>query len=347
MTSGGCGDVDVSVLIPVYNELSHIRETAARMRRQQFDGSFELLFIDGFSEDGTRAVLEELAGEDPQVRLLDNPARHIPCALNVGLAHARGEFVARMDAHTYYPDNYLQRGVERLRRGDVAWVSGAALPYGVGGWSKRAELALGTWLGVGGASFRRGADREFDSDTGFTGVLRRATLESHGGWDEESLVNEDAELAARVRQAGGRIVCIPELAARYVPRDSLKDLAHQYWRYGQFRARTSRLHPESMRRSNLLPPVLFLTVIGRAFAPGRLRRPLGAGVALYGLSVAGVSIRSAKDASWRDGALLPLVFLTMHLAWGGGFLVGCVRFGPPFSAIAKAIGLGRWRWRRG
>ena len=49
-------------------------------------------------------------------------------ALNIGLENARGEFVARMDAHTLYPPDYLARGVERLRRGDVAWVSGPQLP---------------------------------------------------------------------------------------------------------------------------------------------------------------------------------------------------------------------------
>src|SRR6059058_4726026 len=134
--------IDASVLVPVLNEEAHIREAVDAMRAQEFEGTIEFLFMDGGSTDGTRAILEELAAEDPRIRVLDNPGRTTPHALNVGLAAARGDYVARMDAHTYYPDNYLARGVERLRRGDVAWVAGPAIPRGEGRWSRRVALAL-------------------------------------------------------------------------------------------------------------------------------------------------------------------------------------------------------------
>ena len=34
---------------------------------------------------------------------------------------------------------------------------------------------------------------------------------------------------------------------------------------------------------------------------------------------------------------LPLVFAAMHVAWGLGFLAGCVRFGPPAAALARVL----------
>jgi hypothetical protein len=40
------------------------------------------------------------------------------------------------------------------------------------------------------------------------------------------------------------------------------------------------------------------------------------------------------DATAGDVAALPAVFGAMHLAWGFGFLFGCVRFGPPMRALA-------------
>ena len=45
--------VDISVLVPVLNEERHIRATVAAMQAQRFDGTIELLFADGGSEDGT------------------------------------------------------------------------------------------------------------------------------------------------------------------------------------------------------------------------------------------------------------------------------------------------------
>src|SRR3954468_18910476 len=125
--------VVVSVLVPVLNEAKGLREIVAAMRAQRLDGELELLFVDGGSDDGTRDILAELAAGDPRIRVLDNPRRLIAPALNIGLAAARGEFVARMDAHTLYPPDYLQRGIERLRRGDGAGGAGAQLPSRDGG----------------------------------------------------------------------------------------------------------------------------------------------------------------------------------------------------------------------
>src|SRR5919205_32098 len=146
------GRVDASVLIPVLNEERYIRETVAAMQAQQFGGSVEFLFMDGRSEDRTKAILEELAEEDPRIRVFDNPGRSSTAGLNVGLRNARGDYIVRMDAHTFYPEDYIARGVERLRRGDVVWVAGPQVPYGVDRWSRRVALALGSWFGTGGSA---------------------------------------------------------------------------------------------------------------------------------------------------------------------------------------------------
>src|SRR5204862_1301638 len=168
--------------------------------------------------------------DDPRIRVLDNPRRTTAHALNVGLAAARGTYVARMDAHAFYPSAYLASGVQRLRRGDVVWVAGAAIPRGEGRWSRRVALALNSGLTtVGSRKWGEGQD-EVELDTGvFAGVWARATLDRFGGWDPEWPVNQDSELAARVLDAGERIVMLPAMAAEYVPRDTLRGLARQYF----------------------------------------------------------------------------------------------------------------------
>lgn len=331
----------VSVLVPVLDEIDHVDAMLAGLAAQELDVPVEFLLIDGGSMDGTRERLEAAAREDPRLRVIDNPERRIPSALNRGLAASGGRYVARMDAHTVYPSAYLASGISRLDAGDAQWVSGPALPFGEGVWSRRVALALETSLGVGGATFRR-AMTEVETDTGFTGVLHRETLQALGGWDEESLVNEDAELAARLRAAGGRILCVPEMAARYIPRDSLGALRTQYFRYGMFRARTSGLHPHGLRRSNLLPPGLVLTLAAALAAPGALRTVARAGLLAYIAAVLVTSVRVAARGRPGDALALPAVFATMHLAWGAGFIAGCLRFGLPLRAIAHAVSGGRW-----
>ncbi len=332
--------VDVSVLVPVLNEEHHLPAALAAMAAQRFDGEIELIFVDGGSTDTTRTIVEQASEADPRVRLLDNPASTTPHGLNIGLRHARGEYVARMDAHTRYPPDYLAVGVARLQAGNVDWVAGPQLAEGDGRWSRRVALALGSPLGTGGARFRRALEHETEMDTGFTGVWRRATLTAHDGWDEGWPVNQDTELAARIRKAGGRIVCVPEMAAAYIPRDSLRALRRQYWRYGIYRAKTSRRHPETLRRSNLMPPALVASLALSLVAPRparvAARLPLVAYVALLTANSALV----ARHEPARDAASLPFVLATMHVAWGAGFLWGSLRSGPPARAVLRALGFG-------
>jgi succinoglycan biosynthesis protein ExoA len=338
VTDRDAAHVDVSVLVPFRNEEAHINTMIESLRAQQLDESVEFLVLEGGSTDSTRAIVERAIAEDPRIRLLETPGRNTPSALNAGLRSARGEFIARMDAHSRYPPSYLAEGLARLRRGDVACVTGPAIATGVDRWSRRIALALGTWLGTGGAAWRRGVDSEVEVDRGFTGVWRRDTLEALGGWDELATVNQDTELAARIRKDGGRIVCVPQMAAHYIPRSSLGALARQYWRYGQYRARTAGRHPESLRPSHTLAPGLALALLAGAIAPRRAAHAARTGLLAYAVAALVVSA-AARDSGGRGDALaLPAVFATMHLAWGFGFLAGCLRFGPPLRALA-----GIWR----
>jgi succinoglycan biosynthesis protein ExoA len=335
--SGTSGDrVDVTVLTPVLNEEAYIGVAARSMLAQSFDGSIEFIFIDGRSDDGTVDELRQLAAMDRRIRILENPRRSTPVALNIGLQAANGEYVARMDAHTHYPPDYILRGVQRLRLGGAAHVSGPQLAKGDGSWSRRVALALGSRLGTGEAAFRLASEGECDVDSGFTGIWRRSTLEEQGGWDEEWHNDQDSELAARIRASGGRIVCLPGMAADYVPRDSLGALARQYWRYGFYRAKTSGRHPETMRRSHVLAPGL-VVAMGLAPLRGRYGGIARAAVALYALVVAVASTAAACREPWRDAAALPAVFLTMHVSWGLGFLAGSFRFGPPLAAVVNLL----------
>jgi succinoglycan biosynthesis protein ExoA len=328
--------IEVSVLVPARMEAALIGETVRAMLAQRLEGAFEIIVIEGRSTDGTREILEAIAAEDGRLRILDNPTEQTTSALNIGLRAAEGEFVARMDAHTHYPADYLAHGVARLRRGDVSHVSGPAIADGPSKWSRRVALALSTKLGTGGATFRQATGREVEVDSGFAGIWRRTTLQELGGWDEGWPQNQDAELAARLHAAGGRSVCIPEMTARYVPRDNLQALARQYWRYGSYRAKTSRRHPDSMRRSHVLAPGMAVCML-LILLPGRAGRPARIGFLLYGISLVGASAGTLNRARPADAATLPLILSLMHFAWGLGFLAGCARFGPPVAALRRLI----------
>jgi succinoglycan biosynthesis protein ExoA len=326
MTPGGA-----SVLVPVLNEEAHIRGTVDAMCRQRFDGPLEFLFIDGRSTDGTLAILQEFAAVDPRIRVLDNPAGATPQALNVGLTHARGEYIARMDAHTLYPADYVARGVARLQRGDVAWVAGFQVPHPTSAGSRRIALALETRLGTGGSRRWLPSDgnghEEVELDTGvFGGVWHRRTLEEVGGWDEGFAQNQDAEQAARILERGGRIVALAGMSARYLPRETLRGLARQYGNYGYYRAKNARLHPRSLRRSHALLPAVPLTAVASLVAPRPLRGAARVAMGCYAAALAWTATGVARRSGLRDAIAVPAVLATMHASFGVGFLRGAARY---------------------
>lgn len=317
------------------------------MRAQRFDGSLEFLLIDGGSTDGTRETLSRIASEDPRVRVLDNPTGgSTPTSLNIGLRHARGTWVARMDAHTEYSDDYLALGVQRLERGGTSWVSGPMVPIGTNPVSRAVMLAMRTFVGRGAtrkwAVDGERANEEYTLDSGvFCGVWSREMLLEIGGWDERWLRNQDSEMAGRFMARGETLVCLPAMAAAYTPRQTLKALWRQYRQYGQYRERTAVRHPNTLRRSHILLPGLVLTAAGAIVAPKPLRTLARAAIGSYLALLATVGLATADQTeSLYEAALVPVVIAVMHFGHGVGFLIGVRHNGPPTAALAGFAGVG-------
>src|SRR5689334_11601075 len=98
----------VSVILSVYNESAHIEQVVLSIlgqARPTFD--LELIVIDGNSTDGTREILQGIVESNPEVRLLVNAHRVTPYSFNLGLEHARGEYICIFGAHTAYDPDYI------------------------------------------------------------------------------------------------------------------------------------------------------------------------------------------------------------------------------------------------
>lgn len=96
----------VSVLMPVHNAAPYIGEALASLRAQTFS-DFECLVVDDGSTDASAAIAA--ATSDPRVHVIRQPHLALPRALNEGLARARGEYVARLDADDWSAPDRLTR----------------------------------------------------------------------------------------------------------------------------------------------------------------------------------------------------------------------------------------------
>src|SRR5262249_48571306 len=211
----------------------------------------------------TPAAVAACARTDPRIRLLQNPGRFAAPAMNVGIAAARGEIVARVDGHAIVPPDFVARAVDALRRRpDVDCVSGALDTRGRTATGRAIAAAMSPIAGVGPARFRTGAPAEQLVDTVAFPVYRRSTLDRIGGFDEELVRNQDDELNLRLVRMGGLILLLPDLRIVYFCQSTLRGLARQYFEYGFWKVRVIQKHRRAASWRHLVPGALVGALAG-------------------------------------------------------------------------------------
>lgn len=316
-------DPFVSVIMPVRNEEAFIARSLGAVLSQDYPPDrIEALVADGESDDRTREVIASLPGAE-RVRVVENPQRRQAFGLNVALRQARGDIIVRVDGHTIIAPDYVRQCVRALTESEAVNVGGRMEPEGITPMGKAIAAAGASRFGVPTAFHV--SDQPQYTDTVYMGAWPREALLAVGGFDERLRVNEDYELNYRLRQAGGRIYLSPAIRSTYYGRQTLRALARQYYAYGVDRTKTLRLHPGSLKPRQLVAPAFVAALlIGGALAPVSVvaRVAWAAVLIAYALANLTASAQVARRTGWGLAPRLPLVFTTMHIAWGLGFWKG-------------------------
>ncbi len=320
----------VSVIMPIRNEADFIERSIRSILDNDYPADkMEILVVDGMSDDGTRQTVEKLSQADSRVRMLDNPKRIVPAAMNMGIKTARGDLFIRVDGHAEIPADFVTKSVECLREHPEAWVVGGCIETVAGDYTGRAiASSMRSPVGVGNSRFRLG-DYEGWVDTLAFGTHHKWIVDKIGYFDEELVRNQDDEFNLRIILAGGKIWMSKSIHSTYFARGSLRKLWRQYFQYGFWRIRTLQKHkrPATFRQ---LVPLLFVLSMLLLGSAGLLLRPLwillAAEVGLYLLGLAAGALDVGRRSGWRFAPIAPLVFVVLHFAYGLGSLWGAIRF---------------------
>ncbi len=112
---------DFAVIVPCFNEEGIIRETIAELRRV-FTGArnWELVVVNDGSSDGSRQILDELAGQFPELEVVHHERnRGYGAALKTGIRRASAEYIVITDADGTYPNERLPELLEIARDADM------------------------------------------------------------------------------------------------------------------------------------------------------------------------------------------------------------------------------------
>lgn len=297
----------VTVIIPCRNEERYIKECLDSVMNQTFpQEKVEILVVDGMSEDKTREIVKSYS----RVRLLTNPKKIFAAANNIGIKNAKGEVVMILGAHAVYPEDYIERCVECLKKYNADNVGGdiKVIP------SKKTIIAKAIALSLGGHFGRGRTKKEKISlvDTVFGGCYRKEIFNKIGFFNENLEGSSDIDLNMRLLENKGKILLISDLIVEYYPKDNLKDFFLHNVKDGIWAILPLKYTKRALKPRHYLPLIFVLTL------------PLSIWVYIpvsfyFALKIA------LKERDIRYFFLMPIVFAVRHFGYGIGSLIGLIK----------------------
>jgi len=318
------------------NEAAHLPAVLATLAAQTTDHDrLHLIAVDDRSNDGSGAIVEDwLARGDIGGCVMRAEFGSIPHALNLALTAIGSEdYVVRLDAHTLYEPKYVELVLSAFAAlGPDAWCVGTSeTPGPAASFGKALHAALFTNpMGLGPADYRSKGARIVKSV--YLGAWRPGVLQRLGGYDPRWSANEDAELAERIRRAGGQVVRIDARAEKIMTRGALSAL-RQWSRYGFWRAQTFRKYPRAVRPRHVLAPTALVLALGLFLSP--MRFALAPLYALYAFAT--IRLRRRGERPLVTAASL-VFFPFVHCGYACGLIIGALRTAKALREQHTAFG---------
>lgn len=311
---------DVLIVIPCLNEETHIESVIRQLMSEPRPNRFLVVVADGGSSDRSCEIVKGLCQDYARLRLIHNPKRIQAAAINLAVRTYGADFkyLLRIDAHSGYPDRFLDRLSQQIIVTDADSIVVPLQTTGQTSFQKVVAAVQNSKLGTGGSAHRHlGANRWVDH--GHHALFDLKTFCDIGGYNESFAYNEDAELDYRLTKAGHKIWLAGSLPIKYFPRTTLRALFIQYFRYGRGRALTVKSHNTPLKLRQLAPisivPLCLLALLGFALNSTILMIPAVSWAVTCNLMAIPLALKHKDQKILAAG----VIAMAMHFAWSLGF----------------------------
>ena len=321
----------ISVIIPARNEEKYIAVCLDSVLANDYPKELtEILVIDGESTDNTRKIVEKYTLKFPNIKLLINKQKTVPFALNLGINESSGEFIIRLDAHSYIPTNYFSELIKFSEEYKSDNIGTCCITDVKNKNSKTNAIkkVLSNRFGVGNSLFRIGVTEPQKVDTVPFGCYRKEVFDKVGLFNKYLKRNQDIELNKRIAKTGGKVILIPEVKSTYFARESFTEIAKNNFSNGLWNILTVYITKKfsSLSIRHFIPIIFLLSIIlpmiGMIFNPFIGLISL-LSIASYLVLISAVSYR-IKDES-TSFFFIVTGFLVLHFSYGFGSFVGLTR----------------------
>lgn len=322
----------LSVICPIYNEEKYIAKCIDSMLEQDYPkDDLEIILVDGMSTDNTRKIVAGYVKQYPFIRLIDNPHRIAPWAMNIGVKESKGEIIMRLDAHATYEKNYfssLAYGITKYNADNIGSVCKTDVLNKTAKTLAIREV-LSNKFGVGNSTFRTGIEGAQEVETVPFGCWKRDVFSKYGFYDVRLVRNQDIELNKRIIRGGGKIIIIPDTFCTYLARETFKALAKNNFGNGKWNILTVYYTKEmrSLSLRHFVPlafilSVLIPSIVGFIWLPafGVSLLALFMYLTLFGIVSARLALTKGLNFYYLFAS-----FITLHISYGWGSLIGLLK----------------------
>ncbi len=254
----------ISVIIPCRNEEKMIARCLDSLLEQTYPkDKLEILIIDGASEDRTKEIVKKYSQTHHFIKVVDNPKKITPIALNLGIKNSLGNRIVFMGAHAYYDKDYIAGCIKNMEKYGADCVGGITKVrfYKNTLIAKAITLSLFSLFGSGDAFYKTGRAAEpVETDTVFGGCYKKELFDKIGLFNEKLVRSQDMEFSLRLKKAGGKILLCPDIAAYYYPKTTLGEFFKHNFEDGVWAVYPLKFKVSLFKIRHLLP-LFFVSAI--------------------------------------------------------------------------------------
>ena len=322
----------ISLCIIAFNEENSLEGLFKNITAQDYPKSdTQIVLVNNCSTDRTKKLMLDFAENNKDyhsVSVVDCKLGLQAGAWNTAIINSDGDVIIRLDAHSSIPTDFISKNAKCISEGE--YVCGGGRPAKAKNetpWQLTLLAAEESLFGSSFAVYRRENTKKQYVDSIFHGAYRREVFAKVGGFNEQLGRTEDNEMHYRIRKAGYKICCDPNIKSFQYIRSTLPGMIKQKFGNGLWVALTLGVCPGCISLFHLAPLALvcalvlfsLLCLVGVCF-------PLIILAALY--LVFDISITAAAIATQRrqpQFCFLPLIFPLLHLSYGIGSLIGIIK----------------------
>lgn len=324
-------EVDFSIIIPTRNEEKYIGKCLDSLLSQDFQGKYEIIVVDGMSEDTTVDIVSDYCKYDKQVSLITNPERITPCGFNRGIQAAKGKILMTVGGHWHLPIDYLTHIKQVFDKyPEVDCLGGRIVRQVDTEIGQVIEMARGSLLG-GGLAMRNESivEEKFVEQINVAYIWRRHVFDKVGLFDQRFVKNQDNEFNLRTLLAGFKTMYSPKVVFYYYAPSNFSKLYHQMFGYASYMPMMMVKHRRLLKISYMLPAVallMWLTILVTSLVNiNSIWIAINLVFVYIIILIVGGSIIALQNKKLNYWPVICYSYLLIHTAVSFGYLYGLYR----------------------